>query len=239
VRAAIAAFLLGVTAVHADTVRVHGSATLAKALQAAAPAIKERLGADLKLDTQAGSSGLFGGSLLYGGRTGSVSYLAEAGYTSREGLALPKGAALAFNQADDGLRTNSDLRTLNLYLRAENEFSKSSEAGLSVFYTDAEKGVAPEGHIEGARFWRYPTWRGLTVALNSETNFGGRVAREAFGVAREAERVARDPEIVAVTTLGALRPAPARRARAGEGRGRDVPRRARRSGGRERTDAGQ
>jgi phosphate transport system substrate-binding protein len=42
--------------IHADVVRVNGSATLAQALQAAAPAIKEQLGVDVQLNTQGGSS---------------------------------------------------------------------------------------------------------------------------------------------------------------------------------------
>jgi phosphate transport system substrate-binding protein len=43
--------------VHADAVRVSGSATLARALQSAAPAIKEQVGAEMRFETQAGSSG--------------------------------------------------------------------------------------------------------------------------------------------------------------------------------------
>jgi phosphate transport system substrate-binding protein len=42
--------------IHADVVRINGSATLAQAMQVAAPAIKEQLGVDLQLNTQAGSS---------------------------------------------------------------------------------------------------------------------------------------------------------------------------------------
>jgi phosphate transport system substrate-binding protein len=42
--------------IRAEVVRINGSATLALAMQAAAPAIKEQLGADLQLNTQAGSS---------------------------------------------------------------------------------------------------------------------------------------------------------------------------------------
>lgn len=41
---------------HADVIRVNGSSTFAKALQAAAPAIKEQIGTDLHFDTQGGST---------------------------------------------------------------------------------------------------------------------------------------------------------------------------------------
>src|SRR4030095_14986610 len=43
--------------VHADAVRVSGSATLARALPSAAPAIKAQGGAEMRFETQAGSSG--------------------------------------------------------------------------------------------------------------------------------------------------------------------------------------
>lgn len=42
--------------VHAGTIRINGSATFARALQAAAPVIKEQLGVDLAFDTQGGST---------------------------------------------------------------------------------------------------------------------------------------------------------------------------------------
>jgi phosphate transport system substrate-binding protein len=42
--------------IHADVVRLNGSSTMAHALQAAAPLVKERLGTELRFETQAGSS---------------------------------------------------------------------------------------------------------------------------------------------------------------------------------------
>jgi phosphate transport system substrate-binding protein len=51
-------FALGAlsASIHADTVRVSGSATLARAMQAAVPAIKEQIGTDLQFDTDGGST---------------------------------------------------------------------------------------------------------------------------------------------------------------------------------------
>lgn len=42
--------------IHADVIRVNGSATFARAMQAAAPAIKEQVGVDLAFDVQGGST---------------------------------------------------------------------------------------------------------------------------------------------------------------------------------------
>lgn len=129
-------------------------------------------GSTTQLGTQAGSSGLFGGTLLHMGRTGGFRYIGEAGYTSRDGFPLPSDARLQYNQAESDLRTNSDISSFNLYLRGENQFSENAEIGVAAFYTSAEKGVAPEGHVEDARFWRYPSWQGLTVSVNSEAIAG-------------------------------------------------------------------
>jgi iron complex outermembrane recepter protein len=133
---------------------------------------RDAQGSSTQLESQAGSNGLIGGSLLHIGRAGDFRYVGEIGYSSREGFSVPAGADLGFHQTDERLRTNSDIRSFNLYLRGEHQFSEGSELGAAVHFTDAEKGVAPEGHIEGARFWRYPTWRGLTISLNSEAMFG-------------------------------------------------------------------
>jgi len=49
---------------------------------------------------------------------------------------------------------------------------QGGRAGLSVFYIDAEKGVAPEGNVNPAlgapRFWRLPEWEMLTAILSGE-----------------------------------------------------------------------
>jgi phosphate transport system substrate-binding protein len=47
---------LALATAQAESIRVSGSSTMAQAMQAAAPVIKERLGVDLRMDTQAGSS---------------------------------------------------------------------------------------------------------------------------------------------------------------------------------------
>jgi iron complex outermembrane recepter protein len=129
-------------------------------------------GYSTEFQSQAGTNGLLGGSLVHMGRSGSISYIGELGYSSRDGVALPEGTDLPFHQSSTDVRTNSDLRTFNAYLRGENSFSENAEVGLALYYVDSEKGVAPEGHVEGARFWRYPKWQGLTVSLNSEVDFG-------------------------------------------------------------------
>lgn len=52
----LCAFTMLTASAHAGTIRVSGSATLARAMQAAAPVIKEQVGADLQFDTDGGST---------------------------------------------------------------------------------------------------------------------------------------------------------------------------------------
>lgn len=129
-------------------------------------------GFSTEFHSQTGTNGLAGGSLVHMGRTGTITYIGEIGYTRRDGFSISKDADLAFNQTSPDVRTNSDSRSFSAYLRGENRFAEHTELGLAVHYVNSEKGVAPEGHIEDARFWRYPNWQGLNVSVNSEAMFG-------------------------------------------------------------------
>jgi iron complex outermembrane receptor protein len=129
-------------------------------------------GYSTEIQSQVGTNEVLGGSLVHMGRTGDFNYIGELSYNTRGGIPLPKDANLAFNQSDANVRTNTDSRSMSLYLRGENHFAERAEIGLAVHYIDAEKGVAPEGNVEDPRFWRYPLWRNLTISLNSEADFG-------------------------------------------------------------------
>lgn len=135
-----------------------------------------RTGTSTEVQAQAGGNGVLGGALLHAGRTGSLSYVGEIGYSSRASQSLPRDASLTHHQQPGSARTNSDLRSFNVYVRGEKHISERAEIGAAVLFADATKGVPPEGHVEDARFWRYPTWRTLTVAVNSEAVFGGKDA---------------------------------------------------------------
>lgn len=122
---------------------------------------------------QGGQNAVIGSSLTHVGRSGNLSYTGSIGYSSRDGYTLPEGAALPFNQSDTKLRTNTDAQSMSLFGGGSYAFSNNASLGLSVHYIDAEKGVAPEGHIDdGVRFWRYPDWRNMTVSLNGSALFG-------------------------------------------------------------------
>ncbi len=87
----------------------------------------------------------------------------------------PLADALAFSQADDELRTNTDARRTSVLARAAWAVARI-ELTLSVLYGGAVLGVAPEAHldptVERVRFWRYPDTHLAMVIAGMQT--GGR-----------------------------------------------------------------
>lgn len=129
-----------------------------------------------ELSAQLGTGGQIQGSLAYRGSSGSLLYAFAGSHASRDGLPLPGGANLPYNQPDPSLRTNTDSRISSGSVRLAYLFSGGTEVGLSFLHVDAEKGVAPEGHkdpsISRVRFWRYPDWRSTMGVLSGRGMLG-------------------------------------------------------------------
>lgn len=110
-------------------------------------------------------------------RSGGFQATASAGLLDDAGEALAEGADLPFHQQDDDLRTNTDRRVANLYGQVQYQLSDAASLGASIIHIDAEKGIAPESHLdpaeERARFWRYPVWRHSMLILNGDADVGG------------------------------------------------------------------
>ncbi|RMF52966.1 MAG: TonB-dependent receptor [Bacteroidetes bacterium] len=117
-----------------------------------------------------GTADAFRTTLTHRGRSGAFSYTGSFGYVRQDGLPLPADAHLAYNQPDTDLRTNTDRRIANGFVRGLYTFEDGTRLSLSVLHIDAEQGVAPEGHIppEDARLWRYPLWRYTVGILSGE-----------------------------------------------------------------------
>jgi iron complex outermembrane receptor protein len=88
-------------------------------------------------------------------------------YRKRDGFSLPSDATDP--TAADGLRTNSDLRNLDGFGSVHWRGSAGRSLGLNVSGFDAERGVPPEEHITGPRFWRYPYHSRYAIALSGST----------------------------------------------------------------------
>ncbi len=128
------------------------------------------------------ASGMFGtqgatqGRVTHLGRTERVGYTFSAGYTERDGMALPGDAELPFSQQGDDLRTNTDQNLLNLFGQASYLFDGGAQVGLAVLHLDGEKGIAPESHVDPeqsrVRFWRYPAWSTTMAIVNGQVPLG-------------------------------------------------------------------
>lgn len=124
-------------------------------------------------------------SVTHMGRRGAFSYTGSLGLFSQDDFALPQGTNLPHSQPSGDRRTNTDRRFANGFLRGTYQLADGSRLGISALHVDAEKGVAPESHVdpgqERVRYWRYPVWRKTMliasgdILLGEETHLRGAV----------------------------------------------------------------
>lgn len=140
----------------------------------------ESPGSLTSLDLAGGENGYYNVAASHLGATDALTYTIALGQTRRDALPLPDLADLRSrpdapfdrHQVSEERRINTDSRISNAFARGRWRFEEESGIGLSFNLVDGEKGIAPEGHIEGARFWRYPEWRMATVTLNGDARLG-------------------------------------------------------------------
>jgi iron complex outermembrane receptor protein len=127
------------------------------------------------LSSRVGTEGRFEGTATHMGRTGRFTYIGSVAYTKVDGLSVASDADLPHSQTGTDTRTNTDSRVANFFANGTYEFDRSS-LGVSIIHLDAEKGVAPESHLDPAvsrvRFWRYPEWRNTMAIVSGESQYG-------------------------------------------------------------------
>ena len=135
-----------------------------------------------ELSSRVGTEGRVEGTATHRGRSGRVTYTGSVAYTKTDEFSIPSGAEkiLPFSQsAGSGTRTNTDSRVTNLFANGTYDFNRS-RVGVSLLHVDAEKGIAPESHLDPAvsrvRFWRYPEWRNTVVIVNGDGSSGSRTS---------------------------------------------------------------
>lgn len=116
-------------------------------------------------------------SVTHVGRQGALGYTGAFEYAHHGDYALPAGAEVPFSQRGRSTRTNTDRQFVNGFVRGSYRFESGVQVGASVLHVDAEKGVAPESHIDPAeervRYWRYPTWRKSMLILSGDVPLPG------------------------------------------------------------------
>jgi iron complex outermembrane receptor protein len=129
-------------------------------------------GSGLTALAEGGSHGYFSGAAVGTWASDRYEATAAAGYLSRDAFALSDPSAAPFSQPDDDARTNTDLDAWTLFGAAGGELG-GLRARVSLLHVDAERGIAPEGHVDPApRYWRYPDWRLTQATLNAEADLG-------------------------------------------------------------------
>lgn len=102
------------------------------------------------------------------------------GRSARDAISVADLDALPFNETGDEGRTNTDLDAWSGFAAAGADFG-AVRARASLLHIDAERGIAPEGHLNPAvdapRFWRYPEIRLTQLTLNAEADLGGAILR--------------------------------------------------------------
>lgn len=168
-------YLIGNIAVSNGSASIlYGSNTMGGAVDIATTERNEEgFGGSVRL--MAGDGNMYDFALTQEGRTGKFNYVANMGYYSRDGFLLDAESADAAKAGNpemisqnpgSALRTNTDEKRLNMYLRTEYAFTEKSSGGLSFMHISGEQGVAPESNEPDPRSWRYPDYSRTVGSLN-------------------------------------------------------------------------
>ena len=115
------------------------------------------------------------GRAMFAHRGERSSILVGGSHESRGDYTVPNMSDVPFDTRDD-VRVNTDRRSSTGYVRFEREFDAGS-IGLTLLHANAEKGVAPEGHLNPVnsrvRYWRYPVWQNSMAILSATRKVSG------------------------------------------------------------------
>ncbi len=127
-----------------------------------------------ELNGQAGSGDSWQTRALFASRSEKSTILIGSTLASTGGMVLPSEAELPYENSSTR-RLNTDRSEGNVYLRLDREMTNASW-GFTFLHASANKGVAPEGHlnplIDNVRYWRYPLWRNTMAILNGSSHRG-------------------------------------------------------------------
>lgn len=95
----------------------------------------------------------------------------RAGVGLRDSPGFPLPGGVSEPVASDGLRLNTDARTLNGFLSVRYAGDGGAWTSLSAAAFDAERGIAGELGADDPRLWRYPEVSRTVVAASAGTGF--------------------------------------------------------------------
>ena len=140
----------------------------------------DRPGRETEVAGQVGSAAFRQATVTHLGRTGGWDYTVAGQYTERGNLPLPDDADLSFSQPGNDRRVNTDRQLLSGFARGSYRFESGAQLAVTAMHFDAEKGIAPESHVDPAvtsvRYWRYPRWRKSVLIASGEATLGAQTA---------------------------------------------------------------
>ncbi|MCH8325769.1 MAG: TonB-dependent receptor [Bacteroidetes bacterium] len=116
-----------------------------------------------KLSFKVGENNSQSYSGLISGNLKTISFLAAAQYSQRDGFSLPSSYKSTSN-----VRTNSFNKSINFFGKIGYYKNPKLKLNLTFAYNDAEKGVPPEENVIKPRYWQYPLWKRFVVNLSGE-----------------------------------------------------------------------
>jgi len=121
-----------------------------------------------------GEAGELQTSVLHQRRDGSWTSTLALEHRRRDGFLLSGDSELAFHQDPTRrLRLNTDLEQSSALVHLGLD-PDSTDARLNMLIqaSTAQKGIAPEAHLDDARFWRYPATERLLFGLSGDAKTG-------------------------------------------------------------------
>lgn len=134
----------------------------------------EGIGLNFKIQGNDANTQMY--SVSNDGRFGNFNYIANVSYLKSDGFLMSKDAPDDLRNQNPGshIRTNTDQKRFNAYLRGEMIFDENTTVGLSFSFTNQEKGVgANTDNVpdNSSRYWRYPDRNRFLTTLNAWHSF--------------------------------------------------------------------
>ena len=128
------------------------------------------------LRSEIGSAGQRRAALTHLGRSERWTYAAAVQYDEQGDQPLPDDARVPFSQPDADRRVNTDRQLASGFARGSYHFASGTQVSLTALHVDAERGVAPESHVDPqatrVRYWRYPVWQQSMLIASARVPLG-------------------------------------------------------------------
>ncbi len=108
---------------------------------------------------------------MFSGGNNVLSYLVAGSHRTSEGFTLPGDFSHPDNPSNQRVNSGSD--SFNLFSKVNYLYSRRGSLHISTLIIDSRKQVPPEIDVANPRYWRYPLWRRVGLAVSGKHTFRG------------------------------------------------------------------